>query len=191
MTSAQAYEHIAADGRVLQTKQNQDYGGGTSAAFTSVTAANASGMVANIRIVAIWDVIDAGDPGKSDGTGVTCTSATKSKDACPWQCVAASSTNFINLKVPDNDFSDCADAKMVVSRNSPNDVVYNAMKLRTEMAISYWSSAIKVKPVKDSITIAGGNSALPPLMASSTYTKVVPNADLVIVMTARRASGVF
>ena len=61
-------------------------------------------------------------------------------------------------------------------------VIYAAMMARTVEATNFWTSALSVKPVQDSITIQYSS-----IMPAAVVNKVYTDADLVVVMTARRA----
>ena len=181
----QTYDHIGADGRVLQSSQT--YNVTSTGGYLSIAAANASGLTASIRIVALWDVIKQGDWGSGSGP---CTSQVAS---CPWQCKAASSTSYINVK-GGTGFADCSKASTVVAEGN---AIYNAMVTRTNAAIAFWQSAIRVKPVYGSITISApcrpstGPGTSNPCESGTIPNLVdgrsIPDADLVMIMQARRA----
>ena len=131
-----------------------------------------------IRIVALWDVLDAGDVVSGAQRQCVCTTADVS--ACG---AGRSATIRVAPSSGSGEVNATCAANMVVSMRSGPDA--NArrrvLEARTNDAITRWGSTLSVRPVLDSITVSGTTARAFGLAGP----RAVPNADLVLIMTAR------
>jgi hypothetical protein len=136
--------------------------------YVPVASANASGGTAPIRIVALWDVITVTGDAAPSGSPA-------------YQCTALNAT--IQVRAASGGYTAFAGC-------TANDIVTGAggaarlsvLQARTEAAIAYWQAAVRLQPVRDGITIDPSivtSYNVPPSSAN------VPNADVVLIMTAR------
>ena len=136
------------------------------------------GLMKPLRVVPVWDVIDAGDvattrPSPGDPIGTVATR----------QCSAAGAQVTVQASSNTAETGATCTAAMVVTRN---DATYNDIVLRTSQAISYWSSTLLVRPVLDTNITIASDIVTGYALTSST----VPAADLALIMTARPSPNV-
>lgn len=144
--------------RQLQTSQAYD----DSLSFMAIADADKLGLTGRLRVKVLWDVVASGD---TAGTPQT-----------TFQCNAAGATiNLASTAASYDAWSGCTAAHV------PAGARLDTMKKRTNDAVAFWSGALRVKPVKDPITIAPG--VLNMFQLSGTPPQ--SDADLVLIMTAR------
>lgn len=151
-------------------QQNQQYDDDDS--FIPIDEVHEAGGTQPIRIVALWDVIHDGDPtnpGHSPASRYQCVTADPANPQ--HNILAAGLSGSYAL------FDGCSEEHLVAVDSERYDV----MRGRTSASIDYWQKTLWVKPVQDPIVInIASSNGLAALNGRS-----VPDADLVMIMTAR------
>lgn len=146
-----------------------------SGSFVPIQIADSSGWTRPIRIAAIWDVIDSGDPNGVNQPNRMCSTVGDTIEVqANGNWIAWTTANFPAT-------SPCS-SKSVVSavQSSSGWDRYNVIKARTNAAISYWQSTLKIKRTQDNIVLDSSITTTYGLVAGTSI-----DADLVLVMTAR------
>lgn len=148
---------------VVEVPQSYRY----NSTFVPLRTLQALGFAAPIRIATVWDAVLNGDQsyecsavGQSiythDSSGITTPTAGYSMTA-----------------------SFCKEQHVV--RGSAGSARYQAIVSRTQQAVNFFTSSLKVRPV-----VSGGVPIDSTIVSQfNLSTSVVPNADLVLIMTAR------
>ncbi len=140
---------------------------------------NLTDVAQPIRIVALWGVLNAGD---RDTNGVqrqcVCTTADPA-DRCGGRstsAVVAPSSGSVEVPA-------VCKPNMVVSMQAGAgaNARRRVLEMRTNDAIARWNRTLSVRPVLDPITVSAGTARAFGL----TGPLPMPNADLVLIMTAR------
>ena len=162
VTIAQDY-HTEATLRQLQT---QHYPMASGNKFLSLAIADAAGLSANLRVKFLWTPLDG-----SDYTGIN-------SGANAQQCTSVGATIAVGCVLGGSPTCSmvCTASDVVV----PGNDRYNLIKSRVSWAGDYYSQAVRLKPVLDSVVIDASIIQAYTLPVSS-----VANVDLVIIVTAR------
>jgi hypothetical protein len=147
-----------------------------SATFVPIRDAESAGWTRPIRVTVDWSVIDGGDRTGSLAPRRMCTfvgETIEAKDSSgSWRVWTTTNPSFAA--------TDPCNAKTVLA-GSVGQARYDAIKSRTNSAMDFWRSAVKVKPVSDSIVLDNSVATEFNLAQGTSYAAT----DLVIIMTAR------
>jgi hypothetical protein len=147
---------------------DQGYPTGPGGAFLPLSDASSAGLAAPMRIVPVWTAIES-----AEFSGVNSGAAAR-------QCIAADRTISVECVIGGSPSctSPCKDEDVVAPGNERMQVIQE----RITWAVEYFRSALSVKPVLDPIVVDSYITSTFNLGALT-----VPNADLVVLVTARPA----
>lgn len=160
--------------RLQLWQRDEDYGG----AFLPAEEADALGLTGPMRIKLVWDAIDFGDL-SADAPGAdtrSTRSGSANRNSGALQCSFAGEVVW-NLFTTAHT---CVEEDVVTPEKRA------VIDTRSDFAAGFFGEALKVRPVQDDITIY---SSLADEFNLEAESRVVTDADLVIIMTARPGPG--
>lgn len=169
-TSGGWLEAVESRARALQVQHAVSYGSGV---FVPLASLHAAGLTGHIRISIVWDAVTSGDYAHA-----FCTQPCSPRAR---QCTFVGQYVFVQDASGSEVLSGIACTAEDVVTGAVGADRYAAIFARTQAALDYWAKTLWVRPVQDANITIDANLA----RAYNISNVVQPNADLVIIMTAR------